>query len=112
MEFRIKKKLPPGFYTLPTERPLPRALRPVAAEILAFDAFIANPDRTVANPNCLFNGRELAIFDHDLAFLMEGIIGWKPPWEPGAIPFPKGLPPRSRHVFLEELRGQPLDLAA
>ena len=41
----------------------------------------------------------------------EGIIGWKPPWEPGAIQFPKGLPLRNRHVFLEELRGQQLDLS-
>jgi hypothetical protein len=90
---------------------LPHALLPAATEILAFDTFIANPDRTVANPNCLFNGRELAIFDHELAFFMDGIIGWKPPWEPGAVRFPKGLPPRTRHVFLEEVRGLALDFS-
>jgi hypothetical protein len=79
-------------------------------EILAFDTFIANPDRTVANPNCLSNGREFAIFDHELAFFMDGILGWKPPWESCAIQFPKGQPSAVRHVFLEELRGQPTDL--
>lgn len=99
------KKLPGGFSTISTDRVLSNALFPVAAEILAFDVFIANPDRSVANPNCLTNGRALAIFDHELAFLTEGIIGWKPPWEPGGIALPKGLPPRNRHVFLEEIRG-------
>jgi hypothetical protein len=62
------------------------------------------------SPNCLSNGREFAIFDHELAFFMDGILGWKPPWEPCAIQFPKGLPSAVRHVFLEELRGQPTDL--
>jgi hypothetical protein len=64
----------------------------------------------VANPNCLSNGRELAIFDHELAFFMDGILGWRPPWEAVGIQFPKGQPPEVRHVFLEELRGQATDL--
>ena len=104
------KKLPPGFATIPTDRPIPQTLVATAAEILAFDMFIGNPDRSVANPNCLTNGRELAIYDHELAFFTEGIIGWIPPWEPGGIVFPKGQPPRVRHVFLEELLGVPIDL--
>ncbi len=105
------KKLPPGFTTFPVDRPLPRSLLPVAAEVLAFDTFIANPDRTVANPNCLYKGQELAIFDHELAFLMGATIGWRPPWERGAICFPKGIPPQNRHLFLEQLRGKPTDLS-
>lgn len=103
------KKLPPGFSTIPTDRPIPHALLPVAADILAFDTFIANPDRTVANPNCQSNGRELAIFDHELAFRTEGVIGWKAPWETGGITFPKGQPARVRHVFVEQLRGSGCD---
>ena len=104
------KKLPPGFATIPADKPIPQALAATAAEILAFDIFICNPDRSVANPNCLTNGRQLAIYDHELAFFTEGIIGWTPPWEPGGIALPKGQPPRVRHVFLEELRGTPVDL--
>ncbi len=103
------RKLPPGFGALPIDRPLPQSLVPLAGEILAFDTFTANPDRTVANPNCLTNGRELAIYDHELAFFMDGILGWKPPWEPGAVQFPKGRSPKTRHVFVEELRGAGLD---
>ena len=103
------RKLPPGFSTIPTDKPISQALIQTAAEILAFDMFICNPDRTVANPNCLSNGRELAIYDHELAFFTDGIIGWQPPWVPGGIVLPKGQPPRTRHVFQEELRGVPLD---
>jgi hypothetical protein len=104
------KKLPPGFSTVPMDRPIPNALVPLACEILAFDTFIANPDRTAANPNCLSNGRGFAILDHEAAFFTEGLIGWKAPWEPGGIRFPKGLPPGNRHLFLEALRGETADL--
>ncbi len=103
------KKLPAGFATYPTDKPLSRTLVSTAAEIFAFDHFIANPDRTVSNPNLLFNGREFAIFDHELAFFTEGILGWRPPWEPGGAQFPQNMPPQIRHVFLEELRGRKIE---
>lgn len=99
------KKLPPGFSTIMKGRPVSQTLMPTAAEILAFDIFIANPDRTVANPNCQSNGREFAIFDHELAFRTEGILFWKAPWESGGVSFPKGQPDNIRHVFLDEVRG-------
>jgi hypothetical protein len=103
------KRLPPGFSAILKERPIPQALVAAAAEILAFDTFIANPDRTVANPNCQSNGRTFGIFDHELAFRTEGVLGWKQPWVKGGISFPKGQPDRLRHVFLDELRGSDLN---
>jgi hypothetical protein len=103
------KKLPAGFSTILKGRTIPQALMPMAAEILAFDTFTANPDRTVGNPNCQSNGREFGIFDHELAFRTEGVLFWKPPWEKGGINFLKGQPDRSRHVFLDELRGSEPD---
>ncbi len=103
------KLLPPGFTTIGVDRALNRALLPVAAEILAFDVFLNNPDRTVSNPNCQSNGRELAIFDHELAFVTEGVLFWRPPWEDGSIEFPVRQPPEIRHVFLEEVRGTKVD---
>jgi hypothetical protein len=96
-------KLPPGFASLPRGRATPRALRSQAAEVFAFDALIQNPDRRPENPNCLSDGRTLAIFDHELAFMTRGIIGWRPPWETG------GLDPIKRpsgHVFFADLRGK------
>src|SRR5487761_2630511 len=62
------KKLPAGFATILKGRTIPQALMLMATEILAFDTFTANPDRTVANPNCQSNGREFGIFDHELTF--------------------------------------------
>jgi hypothetical protein len=103
------KKLPAGFSTIPKKRTIPQALMPMAAEILAFDTFIANPDRTVENPNCQSNGRGFGIFDHELAFRMEGVLFWKAPWKKGGIKFPKGQPDRFRHVFLDEVRGSEPD---
>jgi hypothetical protein len=104
------KKLPPGFSTVPVDRPVSNALMPVTGEILAFDTFIANPDRTVANPNCLTNGKSFAIFDHEAAFLTDGIIGWKAPWKTGGVHFPKNLPSGNRHLFLEVVREKTCDL--
>ncbi len=79
------KKLPAGFATWMPGRKVPKKLTQTAAEILAFDILIANPDRRPENPNCLSNGKTLAIFDHELSFFTEGIIGWVPPWESKGI---------------------------
>jgi hypothetical protein len=76
--------------------------------VLAFDLMIANPDRRAINPNCLTNGKALAMIDHELAFLIEGIIGWKPPWEHGGIFFAAG---ENRHVLHDAVRGQSNDLS-
>lgn len=44
------------------------ATRPTAAGVLLFDAIIQNPDRRDENPNCLVQGNELRMIDHELAF--------------------------------------------
>jgi len=104
------RKLGPGFAALPKNRAVSQALLPSAAEILAFDLLINNPDRTVKNPNCLSNGSGFGIFDHELAFFCSPqVIGWKPPWEKDAVNFPLNLGEDIRHVFLNELRGSEPD---
>ena len=103
------KRLPSGFSTIFKGRTISQVLLPMAAEILAFDTFIANPDRTVKNPNCQTNGRDFAIFDHELGFRTEGVLFWKAPWEKDGIKFPKGQPDHLRHVFLDEVRGSAPD---
>jgi len=105
------KKLPPGFSAILKGRPISQAMLPMAAEILAFDTFIANPDRTVKNPNCQSNGREFSIFDHELAFRTEGVLFWKAPWEKDGVSFPKGQPDHLRHVFVDEVRGSNPDFS-
>lgn len=97
-------KLPPGFAVLPTGKAIPSAARQEAAEIFAFDCLIQNPDRRPTNPNLLFDGQHFAIFDHELAFMTQGIIGWRPPWVPGS------LRNAGQHVLFGALQGKSADL--
>ena len=101
------KHLPPGYTSWPVGKAIPRDAVATAAEIFAFDALIANPDRRRENPNCLFNGATLAIYDHELAFFTEGLIGWRPPWEIGSLEL---LHRPGSHLFSEQLRGKALNL--
>lgn len=96
------KYLPPGYTSWPLGKPIPKDAIATAAEIFAFDALIVNEDRRPANPNCLFNGSSLAIYDHEMAFpSTEGLIGWRPPWEIGSLESFK-----RRHLFSEQLGGK------
>ena len=101
------KKLPNGFTTWPIDKAIPQHLRGTAAEILAFDALILNDDRRPDNPNCLCDGTNFAILDHELAFLTEGVIGRKPPWEPASL---EPLKRPRAHLFSDALRGRAINL--
>jgi hypothetical protein len=81
---------------------------PVALAIFCFDAFINNIDRRDGNPNCLIKHHEIRIFDHELAFLYKGILGWQPPWKVGAL---AAFASPGKHIFYDKLKGQVVDLA-
>jgi HipA-like kinase len=98
------KKLPAGFTTLPVGKSVPKEMLGQAIEIFAFDGLIQNADRRPDNPNCLSDGRSLAIYDHELAFMTKGIIGWVPPWQEGGLSFLAG------HLFYEQLKGRDIKL--
>jgi len=104
------RKLPPGFMSWPINRPIPVDLRQTAVEIFAFDALIQNPDRRISNANLLFDGRNVAIFDHELAFATGMLFGWRPPWKLGALQSMLNAADGDRHVFLDGLRGHEPDL--
>jgi len=98
------RHLPQGYTTWPVEKAIPKQALPTAAEILAFDLLILNDDRRPVNPNCLFNGSSLAIYDHEMAFASTvGIIGWRPPWEIGALGHIKVT---RDHLFFDQLSGK------
>lgn len=78
-----------------------------ALAIFTFDAIVQNVDRRVENPNCLVLGPTLRIIDHELAFAHRLLIGWRPPWTPGAMQS-LSMPP-SIHIFYSGLRKQSLD---
>ena len=97
------RKLPPGYTNVLAGRPLLLTFRATAAEIFAFDGIIQNPDRRVSNPNCLTNGSEMVILDHELAFsFLMDIFPQKPPWDGGNVSFLRD------HVFFEPLRQTPV----
>ncbi len=100
------KKLPPGFSVWPSRKAIPALVVQEAAEIFAFDALTCNADRRPANPNCLFDGKSLAMFDHELCFVKH--IGWRGPWEEGALDF---LRVPTSHLFTDQLRGKTLDFS-
>lgn len=79
---------------------------PTAAAIFVFDAITQNPDRRSNNPNCLVRGDELRIFDHELAFSHELVIGWRPPWVLGGL---KALEISGNHIFRAGLKGRTID---
>ncbi|MDH5644206.1 MAG: hypothetical protein OEY63_08395 [Gemmatimonadota bacterium] len=97
------KHLPPGYTNWPVGEGIPKDAFITAAEIFAFDALIVNDDRRPTNPNCLFNGSSLAIYDHETAFFTEGILGWQPPWEVGSL---ESYKQTRRHLFSEQLCGK------
>jgi hypothetical protein len=97
------KQLPPGYTTWPVGKAIPKDALATAAEIFAFDMLIVNDDRRPVNPNCLFSGSSLAIYDHEMAFFTEGIIGWRPPWEISSL---ESFKQTRRHLFSEQLCGK------
>jgi hypothetical protein len=99
-------KLPNGYTVWPNGNKVPKKMLAQAVEIFAFDALIQNSDRRPTNPNMQVNGEQIAIFDHELAFIWEGIVFWKPPWEAGGL---NDIAHPDQHVFFAALKGQTFD---
>lgn len=98
-------KIAAGFTTWPRGKQIPLLLRQLAAEIFVFDTVIQNPNRRKGNPNILWKGDELYIYDHEMSltfFLPQ--LGWQPPWTG------KGLEFLTDHVFYDQLKGTEFDL--
>ena len=86
---------------------IPESLRQLATEIFSFDALTLNRDRcipSVGNPNCLTNGLELLMIDHEQALDSEfiGEDESQAPWTPGALDEMCGL---LEHIFYYSLKG-------
>ncbi|MEZ5566494.1 MAG: HipA family kinase [Gammaproteobacteria bacterium] len=104
------KLIPPGYAVLPVGFRIPEACLDSAAAIFAFDALLLNVDRKVSNPNLQFNGKDFALFDHELALVVAAIGGLTPyPWSLNALGFLTQGP--SEHVLYRALRGKDIDWA-
>lgn len=72
-----------GYSELITGKPLPKQLVMEANDVFAFDMFISNADRGAGKPNVLTNGKDLLLYDHELAFsfvLLLPFLQNKTPW--------------------------------
>jgi hypothetical protein len=101
-------KLPNGYVVWPDSNSVPRRMLGQAAEIFAFDALIQNGDRRPQNPNLQFKGQEIAIYDHELAFIWEEVLFWKPPWEAGGLDH---IAKPNQHVFFTAIKSQVIDFS-
>lgn len=97
-------KWAPGFTIWPKDKSPSREVQNLVMEIFAFDAVIQNPDRRQVNPNCCFRGKDLIVYDHELAF--SNFLSFIPsnPWEPKGLDFLKD------HIFYRILKGGDLQL--
>lgn len=88
--------------------------RPLALSILAFDAFIANNDRSPKNPNLLVRGKDWRLIDHEAAFSFRMKIA-PPcrPWATGNLNLIMNRGSDSEHLFAHSLKGvKELDVTA
>ena len=85
------------------------ARRQAALEILAFDAFIENPDRKPSNPNLLVKGDDFRIIDHELSLRVMGIFPRPEPWRVGYLNL---LARADGHVFHGRIKATDVDLPA
>lgn len=79
------KQITPGFAAWTTGGIVPEASCGQAAEIFTFDAIIVNADRRPLNPNCLFDGKQFAVFDHELTLCQKQLLFWREPWIEGGF---------------------------
>lgn len=78
-------------------------LLPKLRAIFFFDGMIQNMDRQSPNPNCLVQGNDIFVIDHEIAFTHHLVLGWVPPWKENGL---RAFEQNGVHVFREPLRGQ------
>ncbi len=94
-----------GFYTWLPETSLPFNLEAEALRIFVFDMLVQNADRGHQKENLNTNGKELKIFDHELAFSYTDLIGLssKAEWLLDENGLEKDL--IFKHLFHKHLKG-------
>lgn len=100
------KFLSAGYVTWQVDDSIPSSLRQIASEVMAFDAVIDNADRSRQNPNLLWKGDKLFVFDHEKAFAFTRLIG--EPQDPFGYESMRFL---RNHPFFADLHGQTIDLS-
>lgn len=95
-----------GWATWPAGKIIGTNLRQTCLEAFAFDALLQNTDRRIDNPNLLYRGDDVMLYDHELAFSNYFLLG---------SPEKKALKTENldflrKHVFFSGLKGEAVDL--
>lgn len=95
-----------GFHTWMPETSLPFDLQNEALRIFVFDILIQNTDRGHQKANVNTNGKELKIFDHELAFSYSDLLGYtgKEAWVLKENGIDRDL--IFKHLFHKHLKGE------
>jgi hypothetical protein len=70
----------PGLTTWMPDKRVPMNIAQFAAEVIAFDALIDNPDRRRAKPNVLVGSNRVVVIDHEVAFGFLRLIAQPSSW--------------------------------
>lgn len=98
------RRLPDGYAAwIPPAAKMSAALEQQALDVFALDCWLTNGDRRVSNPNLLTNGKDFAIFDHELALMTTLNLFWKEPWLVNSL---NSARPPHDHLFFDHLRGK------
>ncbi|WP_132055365.1 HipA family kinase [Pseudocnuella soli] len=99
-----------GYQLVPNQHfVMANTLMDQAAHIFIFDMFIGNADRGAGKPNVLSNGKNMLVFDHELAFSYLDLLSFARnprPWELG--PMEQEL--YKQHYFYPLLKGSGVTL--
>jgi hypothetical protein len=99
-----------GMHAYPAEQELAIRLFETAAGVFAFDGGLLNPDRLRIRPNCLTNGNELLLIDHESALNVYG-RGFlvNDPWTDGGLNLLTEN--ATEHLFFRGLRGEQYNIS-
>lgn len=97
-----------GYLEVLPGQAMPADLKNRLYDIFAFDVLIGNPDRRVDKPNFLSNGKDLLIYDHELAFSFSQVLPFARNQQPWTIPAME-MEWITKNYCFDLLRGNPWD---
>ena len=91
-------------------QPITKELRVKLLDLFALDVLIGNTDRRIDKPNFLTNGKDLLIYDHELAFSFTQLLPFARNTSPWLIPS-DDMKWLSRNFCFQQLKGNSYDFS-
>ena len=104
MGYNFGTALQEGYQEMMPGQSITKELRSKLLDLFAFDVLIGNTDRRIDKPNFLTNGKDLLIYDHELAFSFIQILPFARNPDPWLI-LPADMDWLTRNFCYQQLRG-------